>query len=675
MSKAGTPARCAALVGSYTSGKTTLLEAMLKAAGTLQRKGSVNDGNSVGDAGPEARAHGMSAELNVAHADYLGDQWYFLDCPGSIELAQEARDALMAADVAVIVAEPELEKAVALSPLFRFLEDQSIPHMLFINKMDKATARVRDILAAIQEYSSRPLVLRQVPMRDGEDVVGAVDLVSERAWQYQEHKPSNLVEMPDSMRDRESEARQEMLEALADFDDALLEELLEDKIPANDEVYAQLEKDLAEDLIVPVFLGSAEHDNGIHRLLKALRHEVPGPDAAMERLGLPGGPMVASIVKTFHLPHTGKVSVARVWRGEIKEGASFDGERASALLRLQGGHQEKVAKASAGEIVGLGRLESLRTGDIIGENGKLGDLELERPAPLTPVYALAIQPVNRQDEVKLTGSLAKLIEEDPSLSVEHSQDTHQMLLWGQGNIHLQLAAERLKNKYHVEVATEPARPAYKETIRRGTKYHSRYKRQTGGHGQFADIHVEIQPVPRGEGFAFHDKIVGGVVPRQYIPAVENGVKESLVQGPLGFPVVDVAVTLYDGQHHSVDSSEMAFKIAGRQAMNDALPECQPVLLEPISEVTIAVPNAYTSKVHTLISGRRGQVLGFDARAGWQGWDEVKAFMPQSETLDLILELRSLSQGVGTFSAKFDHLQELTGKPAERVKEMVRQAAQ
>ncbi len=660
-------ARCAVLVGSYTSGKTTLLEALLHNAGAIHRKGTIPQGNTVGDPSPEARARQMSVEPNIAHCEYLGDRWSIIDCPGSIELSYDRNTALMAADVAVIVAEPEISRVLVLAPLFKFLDDHDIPHLLFINKMDKAAVRVAELMDALQSVSSKPLVLRQVPIRDDEDITGFVDLVSERAYRYTEEGASALVEMPDAVKDREGEARQEMLESLADFDDALLEQLLEDKIPATGEVYDQLAKDLREDLIVPVLIGSAEASNGITRLWKALRHEAPQPAVTAERLQVPAGSdLAASVFRIMHLPHTGRMTLARVWRGQITDGMTLGSERVSGLFHLMGGESQKVASAGEGEVVALGRMEKTQAGDLLTPDGRVADSGMAWPAPPAPVFALAVQPLNRQDEVKLTGSIAKLIEEDASISIEHNADTHQMLVWGQGEIHLKIATERLKSKYNVEVELSQPQTAYKETIRKGTTQHSRFKRQTGGHGQFGDVHVEIKPLPRGGGFEFVNKIVGGSVPRQYIPAVEHGAKDYLQRGPLGFPVVDVSVTLFDGQFHAVDSSDMAFKTAGRLAMSEGLPSCAPVLLEPIYNVTINVPSNFTAKIHGLISGRRGQILGFEPKSDWGGWDEVKCLLPQEELRDLIIELRSLTFGVGSFEWSFDHLQELTGKPADKV---------
>ena len=660
-------ARCAVFVGPYTSGKTTLLEAMLHQTGAIHRKGTIAQGTTVGDSSPEARRRQISVECNFAHCDYLGDHWSLVDCPGSIELVRDRNTALMAADIAVVVAEPETTRPVTLAPLFKILDDFQIPHILFVNKMDKANVRIRDLLEAFQAVSSRPLVLRQVPLRDGEQVTGFVDLVSERAYRYARDKASDLIEMPDTIKEREGQARQEMLESLADFDDELLEQLLEDKIPVPEEIYGQLVKDLREDLIVPVLLGSAELGHGITRLWKALRHEAPQPAVTAKRMGIPlDGGLVASVIKVIHQSHTGRLALARIWNGKLTDGMTLGDERVSGLYRLMGEENRKVSEAGVGDLVALGRMEKPQAGALLTAKGLDPDPGIFWSEPPMPVFSLAVTPKNRQDEVKLTGSIAKLIEEDSSLSLDHNADTNQMLLWGQGEIHLKLAIERLRSKYNVEVEVARPRTAYKETIRKGIKQHSRFKRQTGGHGQFGDVQVEIRPLPRGGGFEFNNKIVGGSVPRQYIPAVENGTKEYLRRGPLGFPVVDVSVTLFDGQHHAVDSSDQAFKTAGRLAMSEGMPNCDPVLLEPIYEVTVSVPNQFTSKVHSLVSGRRGQILGFETKSGWEGWDDLKCQMPQAELHDLIIELRSLTLGVGSFEWQFDRLQELTGRPAERV---------
>ncbi len=664
--KPGGP-RTIALVGPYLSGKTTLLESILFKCGVITRKGSVTQGNTVGDSSAEARAHSMSVEINAASAEYLGDQFTFLDCPGSVEFAQESHNALVGADAAVVVCEPDPNRVQALAPTLKHLENEGVPAFIFVNKIDKASGRIPDLMQALQSVSDRPLVLRQIPIRDGDEVTGFVDLASERAHTYRTDKDSEVVELPDAMSDAKDEARYEMLEKLADFDDALMEDLLEDKEPSQDTVFGDLAADLQQGLIVPVLLGAAESGHGVRRLLKALRHEAPAAGAALERRGIEAkGEPLAQVLKTFITPHGGKLSLARVWRGPIKDGATLNGERVSGVFRMVGANTDKIGEAAAGEVVAFGRLESVSTGDTLSTEKDTDGLPGADRLPA--VYGLALAAANRNDEVKLSGAMQKLLDEDPSLEFEQNQDTQQMVLWGQGDIHLRVAFERMHNKYGLEVTTSKPRVPYKEAIKKSTSVHGRFKRQTGGHGQFGDVHLDIEPLPRGTGFEFESKIVGGAVPRQYIPAVENGVKEYLVQGPLGFPVVDVKVTLTDGQYHSVDSSEQAFKTAGRIAMTDGMPKCGPVLLEPILAVDIYVPSDATAKVNGLISGRRGQILGFDARTGWTGWDAVTAHMPQSEVHDLIIELRSLTQGAGTYIWRYDHLQELTGRLADQVVE-------
>jgi elongation factor G len=656
--------RAAALVGPFASGKTSLLEALLFRAGAIPRQGRIKDGSTYGDASPEARARLMSVELNVAACDYLGERWTFVDCPGSVEFQQDSYNALMAVDAAIVVCEPDPARAVMVAPLLKFLDERQVPHVLFINKMDAGGVRLRETLEALQAVSERPLVLREVPIREGEQVVGFVDLVSERAYKYRAGQPSDLIKIPEALRDEESQARQAMLEHLADYDDHLMEELLDDVSPPKDEVYDDLAKDLADDLIVPVFFGSAESDGGITRLWKALRHEVPSPAATAARLGFAnGGGAVARVFKTVHAAHTGKLSFARVLRGEFADGTPLAGARISGLYIASPGGGGKVAKAGLGDVAGFGRLDTVVTGMLLGGEGETG---APWPPSLEPLFGLAMAAEKKGDDVKLSGALTKLVEEDPSYRLELNAEFSELVLWGQGEIHLLVALERLKSRFNLAVVTHKPTVPYKETIKKAISVHGRHKKQSGGHGQFGDVHIDIRPQPRGHGFAFEDKIVGGVIPKQYIPAVEEGVRDFLGQGSLGFPVVDLAVTLTQGSFHSVDSSDMAFKTAARLAMAEGLPKCEPILLEPILHVDISVPSEYTSKAQRIISGRRGQILGYDAKEGWPGWDQVSATMPQAEMGDLIVELRSLTMGVGTFSWRFDHLQELSGRPADKV---------
>jgi len=656
--------RTAVLVGPYLTGKTSLLESLLFISGAIGRKGTAKNSNMVGDATPEGKARQMSIELNVATAGYLDERWTFLDCPGSVELGQDARLALTIADTAVVVCEADPDKAMTVAPILNYLDNNEIPHMIFVNKMDVPGHSIKETLDALQTISAHPLILREIPIRDGEAITGYVDLVSERAFEWKADKASQLMEIPGSTVTREEAARMEMLETLADYDDELLENLLEDSIPSTEEIYATLTKDLREDLIVPVFFGSAEYDNGVRRLLKALRHEVPDVASVAMRLGLPprcGN--IAQVFKTVHAGHVGKLSLARVMSGEIREGMVFNGCRITSMHQMVGQKLDKTTSAIAGDVLALGRLDGVVTGTTLSDTG---GHDITWPESLKPLFSLAIHAEHRTDDVKLTGALNKLIEEDSSLSWRHDPDTGELLLWGQGEIHLLIAIDKLNSRYNLEIKSARPRVPYKETIRKSVTQHARHKKQSGGHGEFGDVHLQIKPLPRGTGFQFSDTITGGTVPKNYIPAVEAGVREFLACGPLGFEMVDVAVTLTDGQYHAVDSSDMAFRKAAIQAMREGSPHCSPVLLEPIFQVTLSLPSVYTSGVQRLVSGRRGQILGFDGKQGWDNWDDVTIQLPQSEMHDLIIELRSMTLGIGTFDGKFDHLQEISGKDADKV---------
>lgn len=662
--------RAIAIVGPYLAGKTTLLEAILARTGAIAQQGRVQDGSTKGDASPEARAHGMSVALNVFDATFLDEDYTFIDCPGSVEFLADGSSALTICDAAVVVCEPDPKRVPALQLIMKQLEERGIPHFLFLNKIDNCQMQVRDIIPMLQPASERPLVLRQVPIWENGIATGFVDLASERAYVYREHAASEIVQLPSGIKDREAEARFHMLEQLADYDDDLMEQLLADMIPPQDKIFEDLTIELREGAICPVLIGSAEHGHGIGRLLKALRHEAPEAATTAKRLGLKSDVATAFVFKTLHSPHGGKVSFARVFGDTLSDGAivrSGGGaeERVSGIFAIQGEECVKRGAARPGDVVGLGRLEGVATGETVTA-GKKAAQAVECPPPPEPVFVTGLAIKDRKDEVKLTAALAKLCEEDPSLESENSSDTHQLLLKGQGEMHLRVALERLQRKFGITVERQSRLIPYKETIRKSVEVRGRHKKQSGGHGQFGDVVIEIKPQPRGAGFAFDEVITGGVVPKQFFPSVEHGARDYLNKGPLGFPVVDVAVTLKDGSVHSVDSSDMAFRAAARLAMSEGMPQCAPVLLEPIMAVSIMVPSDATARINGIIPQRRGQILGFDARPGWLGWDVIEAHIPAAEIEDLIIELRSATAGVGTYAATFDHLAELTGKLADQV---------
>jgi elongation factor G len=661
--------RALALVGPTSAGKTTLMEALLQVTGAVDRRVG---GDKVGDSSPEARARGHTVELNLAAFDFMGDRYSVVDCPGSLEFCADLDAALPAVDLAVVVAEPDPAKAALLQPTLRELERLGIPHALFVNKMDLARGSLPELLAALAPVSSAPLVARQIPTWEGEKVSGFIDLALERAFVYRPNEPSTQVEIPGELRDAEADARFHMLEQIADFDDELLEQLLSDVVPSRDAVFADLVREMNDGLIVPVFFGSAQNGFGVRRLLKALRHEAPLPDRAAKRLGVEAG---AYVLKAAYAGQSGKLAYARVFGKGLPDGADFvlpDGERcrAGGLFAVQGAALKKIASAPIGEVCAIGKVEAAQAGQILSTTGRPQAVAAASSAR-RPLYAVALSATNRKDDVRLSGALAKLIEEDPGLRLTHDPEGHQMLLAGQGDGHVRLALERLKRRFGLEIETQQPKTPYRETIQRGATQRSRHKKQSGGHGQFADVTVEIRPLPRGSGLVFSQKVVGGSVPKQWIPAVEQGVRDGLEKGQLGFPVTDLEVILLEGQTHSVDSSEMAFRMAGRLAIDEGLPRCGAILLEPIEKLTVYSPSPSASNVTSALTARRGQILGLAPREDWRGWERIEAYLPQSERQDLIAELRGLTQGLGAFEADFDHMAELTGRLAAEASEGAR----
>jgi len=663
--------RCVALVGPFQSGKTTLLEAILARTGAIARQGTIEAGNTVGDAGKEARHHRMSVELTVATTTFMGDNYTFLDCPGSVEFVHDMRAVLPAIDAAVVVCEMDEKKIPQLQLILRELEEWKIPRILFVNKIDKADAGVRDVLNLLQPASRTKLILRQIPTFSGDIISGFVDLALERAFVYKEYAPSQVVPLEGDAADLEKTARFSMLETLADHDDVLMEQLLEDIQPPRDKVFDDLTRELRDGLVCPVLMGTAARANGVLRVLKALRHESPGVADTAKRLGVKqGGDPVAYVLKTLHTTHGGKMSIVRMLAGQAGDGVTFltgddEAGRVAGVFKVLGQSNEKRGPATVGETGAFAKLEKAKTGDTLSA-GKQPHPPLAKVAPYPPVLAIAITAKERKDDVKLGQALTKLAEEDPSITIVHNPETHEVVLWGQGEMHLRVATERLSDRYGVAIERRAPSVGYRETIRKSITQRGRHKKQSGGHGQYGDVVLEIKPLPRGAGFTFQERITGGVVPRNYIPSVEEGVIDALKHGPLGFSVVDLSVALIDGSYHTVDSSDMAFRTAGRIGITEGLPQCQPVLLEPIHLVEIVCPNEATAKINALMSSRRGQILGFDTREGWDGWDVVRAKMPEAEIGDLIVEIRSATAGAGTFTFKFDHMAELTGRTADQI---------
>ena len=559
--------KCIAIVGPFASGKTTLLEAILARTGAIPRQNPVSSGNTVSDHSPEARAHAMSVEANIATTEFMGEQLTFVDCPGSIEFSFEAEPVLAACDIAVVVAEADEKKIPALQLIMRKLDDLGVPRILFLNKVDKAIAGVRDTLKMLQPTSAVPLLLRQIPLRKNGVVIGSIDLALERAYIYREYAESEVAEIPSDDKARELEARFSMLETLADHDDHLMEQLLEEIEPPKDAIFDDLSADLRAGAVTPVLIGTAEKGNGVLRLLKTIRHDAPDVEATRN----------ASASPTAIRPGPGDEDHPhRAWRQAVGPRASCpvrspmrralfverrDGED-SDIYKMLGKDQSKLTSAKAGDTVALGKLDEVKTGQTLS-TAKGGIKPLVALTPPQPVFAFALRPKEREDEVKMSAAIQRLAEEDPSLSLRHNQDSAETVLSGHGEMHLRVVRERLEGKNRIPVEGHAPAVPYRETIRKTAQQRGRHKKQSGGHGQFGDVVIEIKPLPRGSGFQFTDTITGGVVPKTYIQSVETGVRDYLKSGPLGFPVVDVAVNLSDGSYHAVDSSDMAFQMAAQ----------------------------------------------------------------------------------------------------------------
>ena len=662
--------KCVAIVGPFASGKTSLFEALLARTGAIPKQAAAGSGNTVGDHSPEAKAHKMSVEATIASTVFIGESITFVDCPGSVEFAYEAEPVLAAADMAVVVAEPDEKKLPALQLTLRRLDDLGIPHVLFLNKIDKATAGVRETLQMLQTVSRTPMLLRQIPIWKDGIATGYIDLALERAFVYREQAPSEMVPLSGDDAAREMEARYSMLEKLADHDDELMEQLLSDIAPPQDEVFDDLAADLRAGLVMPVFIGSAERSNGVSRLLKAIRHEGPDSKVTAKRLGISGAAPIAQVIKSIHTSHAGKLSVARIFGGTVNDAADMvmpDGktERISGIYSLLGLAQRKLPFAGEGETMALGKLDHAQTGQTLS-TGKSPAKQLAVAAPPVPVMSVSALPKERKDEVKLSAALHKIAEEDPSLQVHHSAQTAETILGGQGEMHLRVVLERLSGRYGIPIETKVPLVAWRETITKPATHRARHKKQSGGHGQFGDVQLDVKPLPRGGGFEFTDTITGGVVPKNYIPSVEEGVLDFLKFGPLGFPLVDLAVNLSDGSYHTVDSSDMAFQMAAKQCMREAMTSCGSVLLEPVMKVEVITPESGMAAATGILTQRRGQILGFNPRDGWEGWNVIEALAPESELRGLIVELRSATSGVASYTASFDHMAELAGRMADEV---------
>ena len=622
------------ILGPSQSGKTTLARALAGLDGVMGKRQET------------------AAVAAMQPFSFMGENWAAIDLAGGAENLAQAGPALAASDAAVLCVPADPEAAVLAAPYLRQIEEAGIPAFLFVNRIDQANGRVADIIAALQTYSNHNIVLRQVPIREAGQVVGAVDLISERAWKYIEGQPSALIELPVEMQEREQKARVEMLEALADFDDHLLEELIEDQTILAEEAYEIATRVLQHNDLFPALLGAAEHSNGILRLMKSLRHEVPQVDVTRARLAELGD-VVAVGCMADQVKHLGKTVLVRALDGGLGNGKPVAGSSLGSLAVVVPGAGNGVI--SAGDVGQAVKSDHLNLGYCYSAEGSTALPSWARPRPST--YRRLVMPVHERDETRLSAALERLVEIDPAVRIEQDALSGHALLHLQGPLHLRRILATLENEFGVEAVGEMVPPALCETITKPVQIHHRHRKQSGGAGQFADVVVEISPLPRGGGIQFTDTVKGGAVPKNNIPSVEAGARDALREGRNGHPVVDVAIMLKDGKHHSVDSSDFAFRTAGKHAVREALDQAGLVLLQPIMKVSIHVPSVFTGGLVPVVSGMKGQILGFSADEGAAGWDVFETLLPLAAQDELCHSLASATRGTGWFETGFDHYEE------------------
>lgn len=641
--------RCFTVLGPSQTGKSTIVEKLGALEGASRK--------SISPYG-----------LNLTEFTFGNEAWCALDTPGLNEALAHAQHALLASDACILCVSPAPEEAVLAAPYLKMIEASGTPCILFVNRMDEPRGRLRDVIAALQDYAGHTLLLRQIPIREGDRIVGSCDLISERAWRYREGQTSALIAIPESASEREHEARSELLEHLSEFDDWLLEELIEDREPPSDTLYAISTRVLRENKVIPVLIGAASHGNGMMRLMKALRHEAPPVDALRDRLAADGNVEKAKLkavsFHAYHRQNIGKTVLLRALEGGLKQGASLGGSGLGALQDPANGKANGAFAPAAGDLIAAVKSDHLPVPALLTTDAVLSAPEWTE-AP-TPMLERILVPGSERDENKLSETLAKLSETDRSLKILQEEGTGAQMVCAQGPVHLRDLLRTLSDVFHVTATDRTPTPVYRETISKPADVHYRHRKQTGGAGQFADVKLTIHPNGRGQGFSFGETVKGGVVPRNYIPAVEAGAREAMEKGPLGFAVIDVGVTLTDGQHHAVDSSEHAFRSASKMGVRQALSDGAAVLMQPVFRSEIHIPSVYSGSLVQIVSSLKGQVLGFDRDETAKGWDIFRALVPGGALDELARALRSATQGIGYFSKTFDHFEELYGKEADAI---------
>jgi elongation factor G len=664
-----------ALISHGGAGKTTLAEAMLFDAGAIQRLGSVDQGTSTLDHDPDEQKHRQSINLAIGMLESDGVRITIVDTPGYADFQADVVEALAAVDAAIVVIDASAGVEVGTQAVWRLADERNLPRMIFINKMDRENANFDSTLDQLKAAFGPKIAPVYLPIGSAEGFKGYIDVIEQHANVYENGKPKEAP-IPDEMRAAEQGRRDALVEAAAEASDELMMKYLDGETLTDEEIERALHKGAREGSVVPVFVGSALKNIGVRELTSMIARHIPSPAEVGARTTIDGtevkpdptAPFVAQVFKTTADPFVGRLTYFRVIAGTIRsQGHLYNAtrkeeERIGNLLALQGKEQENLSQAGPGDIVAVAKLTSTQIGDTLTADRQHA-VQLQPPTFPEPTLQVSIEPESKADLDKLGQALQRMLEEEPTVRVHREEGTGETILTAVGDSQVDVLMERLKRKFGASVKTGTPRVPYRETIRKPARIDNKFKRQTGGHGQYGHVVIEFEPNPEGE-FVFGDRIVGGVVPKQYIPAVEKGLREGMAEGVLaGYPVVNLRATLVDGSYHTVDSSEMAFKVAASQALKRAFAESDPALLEPILEVEVIVPDEYMGDVMGQITAKRGHVLGMDSADGMQ---HLKAQVPAAEMFHYATELRSITQGRGRFVQRVDHYAEVPHTVAEKV---------
>jgi len=681
--------RTFAIISHGGAGKTSLAECMIFNAGLTNRLGKVDEGTSILDYEPEEVKRKITISTAFNTFTWNKHKLTLIDTPGDFNFIAETKTSLQGADSVIVIADAIDGVRVQTEKVWEFADELGQPRVVFISKMDKERADFTKTVADIQNNFGTSCVPVQIPIDSAENFKGVVDVLGQKAYFYTKGDSGQfeVQEVPDALKDQLAEYRESLIEHIAESRDELLEKYLEEGELTSDEIKEGFRYAVGSGKLVPITCGSGTLNVGIQCLMDLIVESMPSPaDLGAKKANVPGkddetsrepdlsAPFSALVIKTISDPYAGRLSVMRIFSGSLKADSTVYNstketrERFGQLLQLRGKTQEPIESAGPGDVVAVAKLKETTTEDTLCDEK---DPVVYPIVELPPaIYSLAVEPKSKGDEEKIFSSLSRLMEEDLTLKLERNEETKEMILCGMGEIHIETTIDKLRRKFGVEVNLRLPKVPYKETIKSKARVQGKYKKQSGGRGQYGDCWIEMEPLQRGEGFQFFDKIVGGVIPRQYIPAVEKGIADASLEGALaGYPVVDFKVDLVDGSFHAVDSSEMAFKIAGSMAFKKAVMEAKPTLLEPVVSLEITVPDDCMGDVIGDLNSRRGRVLGMDTKGKKQ---IIKANVPLAEVLKYAPDLRSMTAGRGMYTMKFSHYEEVPGPLQEKVIEAAKE---